>query len=63
MLKHKMTSTFIKKKKHLNKIEFNLIFIYIFFFVSETLSNEERMLNYERYRTLVQNDAVGSNYT
>jgi arginine/serine-rich splicing factor 16 len=28
----------------------------------EALDNEERMLNYERYRTLVQNEAVGSKY-
>ena len=28
----------------------------------ETLDNEERMLNYERYRTLVQNEAVGSKF-
>jgi len=29
--------------------------------LSEGEKNEERMLNYERYRTLVQNEAVGSN--
>ena len=28
--------------------------------LGEVKDNEERMLNYERYRTLVQNEAVGS---
>ena len=27
--------------------------------LSEAEKNEQRMLNFERYRTLVQNDAVG----
>lgn len=30
--------------------------------MSESDKNEERMLNYERYRTLVQNEAVGSKF-
>lgn len=30
--------------------------------LTESERNEERMLNYERYRTLVQNEAVGSKF-
>ena len=31
------------------------------FSLSESEKNEEKILNYERYRTLVQNDAFGGN--